>query len=518
MAASPPPSATLPRKIARVERFIRAGEWRQAGELCDHLLSTNPGNYELLELSSRVHQAQGDFDRMLATAQQAMAARPNDLAPRIRLAECLFYSNQLGMALDCVRLIERQVGDDVPSLVKVAEFYQNLGRYNDALRVQARACELAPDQSKLAADAADSCVVLGQAADAEKLYDRAIYLDPKNFDAWESRSALRRQTPDNHHAQQLGFVLENLPKGDTARVPVYYALSKELEDLGEYDTAFDCLRSGAGLMAEALDYDVADDEQAMEQLAETFSRERFARAEPGLEGANPVLMVGLPRIGIALANRLLASLDGYDSVGPINTLIFALVGNIGPHNRGSAIIERIGDVDFRRVGERYWNGLRGLAPQASNVVDCSPLNFQYLGLVRKAMPNARVIHLRRHPLDSCYTLYRTLFRSGHGFSNRLADVGRYYVAYQGLMGHWRRNVPGWILDVDYESLLADPAGQVARIQAHLGTDADVTEARLNALINRAEGTEAPIGIWRNYREKLAPLATMLRAHGVPVDD
>lgn len=518
MAVSPPPSATLPRKIARVQRLIQAGEWRQAGELCDHLLGTHPGQVELLDLASQVHQAQGDFDRMLATAQHALAARPNDLAPRIRLAECLFYSNQLGLALECVRRIEQQVGNDVAALAQVAESYKNLGRFEDALRVLARCCELAPDVSRLAAETADACVVLGQAANAEALYDRAIFLDPKNYDAWESRSALRRQTHDNHHAQQLGYVLENLPKGDTARVPVYYALSKELEDLGEYKTAFDCLRSGARLMAEALPYDVAEDEQAMSQLARTFSRERLAQAEPGLDDASPILLVGLPRIGIALANRLLASLDGFDSVGPLNNLIFALIANIGRHNRGSDVIDRIGDVDFQHVGQRYWSGLRGLSPQAGNVIDCSPLNFQYLGLVRKALPNARVLHLRRHPLDSCYTLYRTLFRAGHGFSNRLADVGRYYVAYQELMGHWRRNIPGWILDVDYESLVNDPATQVQRIQAHLGTDADVTEARLAALIERAGGTEAPIGIWRHYREQLAPLATMLRTHGVPVDD
>ncbi|KAA9133232.1 hypothetical protein F3N42_02410 [Marinihelvus fidelis] len=517
MAAQPRPSATLPRKIGRIQRLMQAGEYRQANELCDHLLRTWPGEFELLMLSSHILQAMGDFDRMMVTAQQAFGARPESLEARARLAECLLYTNQLGLAIDCIRALEEQVGGVVPALTRVGEFYQNCGRFEDALRVQLRCVELEPKNSRLAADAATSCVVLGRAADAEKLFDRAIYLDPKNYDAWESRSALRKQTADNHHAQQLGFVLENLPEGDSARIPVYYALSKELEDLGEYDTAFDCLRSGARLMAERVNYDVSTDERALDHIARIFDGKRLATGQPGFEDANPILLVGLPRIGIALANRLLASLDGVASLGPVNTLIFALIHGVGPHQKPEDVIDRAGDIDFQRMGQRYWTGLRGLAPEAPNLVDCTPLNFQHLGLVSKAMPNARVIHLRRHPLDSCYTLYRTLFRGGHGFANRMDDIARYFVAYQQLMGHWRRHLPGWILDVDYEKLIADPMAQMACIQDFLGTDAEIVEGQLQAIMQRSQGTEAPVGVWREYREQLKPLATLLRTHGVPVD-
>jgi sulfotransferase family protein len=179
------------------------------------------------------------------------------------------------------------------------------------------------------------------------------------------------------------------------------------------------------------------------------------------------------------------------------------------------------------LGESYWTAIQGYGHSRPFVVDKTPLNYLYLGLIAKALPRAHVVHVRRHPMASCYAMFKTLFRMGYPFTYHLGDLGSYYLAYQRLMNYWRALLPGRFLDLDYESLVEDQEGTTRRLLAHCGLEwrdaclrfhenpaptATASAAQVRQPIYRDS-----LDLWRNYRQELAPLARMLAHNGVPVD-
>ncbi|MFN2164999.1 MAG: sulfotransferase family protein, partial [Anaerolineae bacterium] len=303
--------------------------------------------------------------------------------------------------------------------------------------------------------------------------------------------------------------------------PVCYALAKELEDLERYQESFAFLQEGAFRRRQGMQYDVAEDELAMEEIARCFPGTRTgARNEPD----RPIFILGLPRSGTTLVDRIVGSHSHVASLGEHNTLALALMKLAAPADGKTQLIRRSAAIDFAELGRRYCDSIAGFGNGARRLIDKTPLNFLYIGPIRLALPGARIIHLRRHPMDSCYAMYKTLFRAGYPFSYSLQDVGRYVLSYHQLMAHWRNAFPGAFLDVDYEALVTDPESEGRRILAYLdlpweddcldfhrrrGVAATASAAQVRQPVYRTS-----VGLWRHYEAQLAPLASKLRDRGL----
>jgi hypothetical protein len=288
---------------------------------------------------------------------------------------------------------------------------------------------------------------------------------------------------------------------------------------------------------------VAEDEAAMATIARVFDPNLVDRAGPGYAAERPLFILGLPRSGTTLVDRILSAHSQVDSLGEHSSLALAVQRLAGQGNAaGEAaqaaseappaagkleLIEASTRIDFAELGRQYCRAIDGFGNPAPRLIDKTPLNFLYLGLIRLALPGARVIHMRRHPLDSCYAIYKTLFRAGYPFSYTLQETGRYYLAYHGLMAHWRSTLPGAFLDVDYEALIADPEGQARRIFDYLGLgweDGCLEFHRRGGAAATASAAQvrqpiysSSVGMWRNYAPQLAPLAERLRERGIDFD-
>jgi tetratricopeptide (TPR) repeat protein len=383
---------------------------------------------------------------------------------------------------------------------------------------------LDPNDPQAIYNAALSRLALGELDAAEALFGRVIALNPSDFDAWLNRSTLRRQTTGANHVAALRALLERLPDGHEGSVPLHHALAKELEDLGEYDASFAHLQAGASARRQRLSYEVADDEQAMQGIATRFADPM--NDEPGHDSERAILVLGLPRSGTTLVDRIVSSHSQVASLGEVHALPFALMHTVGPHRDRADLIERSAHCDFELLGRRYVGALSGYGESAPRLLDKTPFNLLYLGVLRRALPKAKVIHLRRDPVDACYAMYKTLFRSGYPFSYSLQDVGRFTIAYHRLMAHWRRVLPDWFLDVDYESLVSDTEGEVRRILDFLGLPFEpaclsphkqsAPVATASAVQVRAPIHRESVQRWRCYERQLAPLAGKLREAGLPV--
>ena len=216
---------------------------------------------------------------------------------------------------------------------------------------------------------------------------------------------------------------------------------------------------------------------------------------------------------------------GVTSRGETSDFAKALLAEVGDAGGKAELIKRSAHADFRAVGARYCARLA--TEGGARSVDKTPINFLYLGLIARALPQARIIHVRRNPMDLGYAIYKTLFRMAYPFSYDLKDLGHYYLAYERLMAHWRAMLPGGFLEVDYEDLVAtpgalDPAparvlrtGVAGRMPGLRAQRAPLPDGQRRAGAQPIYSSS--VGLWRRYREQLQPLADVLRAGGLEPD-
>ncbi len=451
----------------------------------------------------------------LAVQDDAMAAL-GGVSPLIR-------DGRIGDALSRLAAIEAGAGGDARLLQHLGEHYTHCGKPDAAARCYRRAAELTPDDPRCLYNLSAALIALGRLGEAEALLDRVIALDPQDADAWQNRSTLRRQTPDANHVAGLLEAVARVRSGP-AEVALCYALAKELEDLGDPDHSFAWLRRGADRRRSLLSYRVEADVAAMAEIARVFDARLFDRPSAGCPEPGPVFVMGLPRSGTTLVDRIISSHSGVESLGEINDFALALMRLAGATGGKGDLIRRSADLDPAALGRAYLDSVAGYGRTRPMFIDKTPANFLYVGLIARALPNARIIHLRRHPLDSGYALYKTLFRMGCPYSYDLEDLAAYMLAHRRLMDHWRAVAPGRVLDVEYEALVADQEAVSRRIIDHCGLDwqdACLTfhENTAPAATASAAQVRQPIharsvGLWRRYADQLEPLAAALRAGGV----
>jgi hypothetical protein len=361
---------------------------------------------------------------------------------------------------------------------------------------------------------------------AEEAFDRCIAQNPSNGEAWLHRSRLRSQSPENNHVPALQAALEDVGDAWRTGMTLHYALAKELEDLGDYDASFRHLKLGCDTRRKHMNHDPAADLKAMQLVREHFGRDYMSGHVVGYDSDEPIFIVGLPRTGTTLVERILSSHDDVYAAGELNNfaeVLTALVAPSKPRDRFE-FIQKAGEVDSADLGAGYVTSTRPATEKCPRFIDKLPLNFLYCGLIKRALPNARIIHLTRHPMDTCYAIYKTLFKQAYPFSYDLAELGDYYLAYRELMHHWHTLMPGAILDLSYEQLVEDPEAQSRRLLSFCALEWQ--DQCLNFHRNRAPSMTASlaqvrkpiysssVGMWENYREQLAPLAARLEAAGI----
>lgn len=440
--------------------------------------------------------------------------------------QSLLWSGQTRAALAQLAVLESQSAPDPLLLGRIAEIHTQCGSHAEAHRCLSTASKLAPADTRILFNLAASEIALGKLDAAEARLDRVIELEPTDFDAWYNRATLRRQTRERNHVAALEAVIaRHAPRGDVA---LGYALAKELEDLGEYARAFDYLERGAAARRAQLSYRVEMDLEAIEAIIQSFDGSAAAatRADAGT-GRDAIFIVGLPRSGTTLVDRILSSHPQVESLGELNDLPLAVMRAAGKAPDRRTLITQAARCDMAALGRDYLSRIEGYGRAKPRFIDKTPLNFLYLGLIARALPGARVIHLRRDPLDSCHAMFKTLFRMGYPFSYDQTDLGRYYGAYSRLMDHWRARLPHGFLEVDYETLVGAQEAATRRLLDYCGLEFDRAclhfheNASPTSTASAAQVRE-PIhsrSVRASRREgvRLGPLRQVLRAEGIQVE-
>ncbi|HRD29687.1 MAG TPA: sulfotransferase, partial [Caulobacter sp.] len=294
----------------------------------------------------------------------------------------LIRDGRLGDALARLASLETRAHDDARLLQHLGEHFTHCGRSADAARCYRRAAALTPNDPRLLYNLATALIALGQTAEAEALLDQVILLDPDDHDAWQNRSTLRRQTQQSNHTAALLQATRQRLTGP-GEVALSYALAKELEDLGEHELSFAWLRRGADRRRSLLSYQVEADVAAMAEIARVFDAALFSSPVPGCDEPGPVFVLGLPRSGTTLVDRIISSHSDVESLGEINDFAYALMRVAGPSAAKGDLIRRSARLDPAALGRAYLDSVAGRGRSAPLFIDKTPVNFLYIGLIAR---------------------------------------------------------------------------------------------------------------------------------------
>ena len=344
-----------------------------------------------------------------------------------------------------------------------------LGRESEAAQSYRRALALDPTSHAAFKGLGDVLRALGHFDEADTAYRDAITLAPSQGHYYRALAQCGRLTCEDPLFSAMTSLLEAggaMPDSD--RIALHFGLAEVLRRAGRHAAAFDHLLRGNALERTRLVYDEAAMLRMFEGVRATFTREMIATASGDhSRSALPIFIVGMPRSGTTLVEQILASHPAVFGAGEIAALPEALATLAERASGGSAGFT---EADLVALGERYLARLEAAAAPGryARVADKYPFNFLNLGLIHMALPQARVIHCRRDPVDTCLSCFAKLFHDVP-FSYDLGELGRYYHAYDGLMAHWAEVLPpGIVLDLHLEDLIDDFPGQVQRLLAHCG--------------------------------------------------
>jgi tetratricopeptide (TPR) repeat protein len=416
--------------------------------------------------------------RALGRAAEAIGHHRRAIVLKPDYAEA---ENHLGAALRALNRYEEAVphyrravalrSDSAAAHNNLGVALQLVGRHDEALAEAEQALALAPDFAEAHHARGTVLRILGRLDEARQELERAIALAPRKAEFYRSLAEAKRFTERDPHCAMIEALARDMGSlSAEERIHLHFALGKVYDDLGQHDRGFSHLVEGNALKRAQIVYDEAAVLGRFEVTRAAFSaevvRERAGQGEPS---PVPVFILGLPRSGTTLVEQMLASHPKVHGAGELNDFERSAAALAGPNGAPADI----GGEELRRLGAGYVAKVTALAPGARRITDKMPANFRYAGLIHLALPNARIIHMMRDPVDTCLSCFSILFGGDQPFAYDLGELGRYYRAYQKLMAHWRAVLPaGVMLEVQYEALVGDFEQQARWIVAHCGLEWD----------------------------------------------
>lgn len=491
---------------------------------------------------------QGNDEQAIAHFEKALRVKPDFAAAATNLGNAL---SRLGRSLEAMRYFEQALrllpgsaaahNNFAGALADAGRFeeavaqyrkaialdpgylaaYENLGktlealdRQQEALAVYEHLLTLAPNSATARSGKGNTLVALGRFDAARALFEETLAETPRVASTHRALAQLKNFQDGDPQIS----LLEDMASNDTGlslpeKADLHFALYKVYSDLKRYEQAFANLEQGNRARRACVLYDEAKETGHLRDLAAAFTPEIVeAKRGLGCQSDVPVFIVGMPRSGSTLMEQMLASHPAVFGAGELPD--FAIAAGEGRDAKLSVDPAGLSGSDLNRLGQRYLERIRVKAPDAKRIVDKLLGNFQHAGLIHLALPNARIIHARRSPIDCCFSCYSILFASSVNFSYDLAELGRYYKAYEALMAHWRRVLPeSSMLEVSYEELVGDFEAGARRIVEFCGLDWDercLSFHETERSVRTASATQVRRPIYRNAIERWRPYECQLK--------
>lgn len=523
-ARIPDEASTL---LQQGQSLLKAGSHRDALAIANRLLKEFEASPEALLFAGEVHFTRGNFVESERLARQCSDHFLGDYGGPVLRCRALLALGKSGEARElALSMAEKDI--TVDSHIKIlVTILSGCMVPEAAYPLCKKSIALDPYNAAAHRRLALTCRLIGKLDEAVEAADVALRFDPHDYEMLGLRSALGTVTAEDNHIAELEGLLAEGCRNALGAARVAYSLAKECEDVGEYERSFKFVEAGAGFKRQNIKYDIAEDLKTIRNLQDAFTAEAMTHANRGFNTEEPIFILGLPRTGSTLLERIISSHSAVYAAGELQHFSAALmeeVRKLGPLVDRADLVTKSCQTDPLAVGRGYLDRTRPFTGHTPHFIDKLPINFLSIGLIHLALPRAKIIHVRRSPLDACYAAYKFLFNETYAWSYDLGQIAQYYIGYRQLMDHWRTVLPGRIIDVAYEDVVEDLEGEAKRLVADLGLEWEPaclefhenTAAAMtgSAVQVRQKIYASSVGRWRDYEAQLKPLADALEAAGI----
>jgi tetratricopeptide (TPR) repeat protein len=517
----------VPQALANLGNILwQQGRLDEAIARCRQALSIQPDFPDALVTLGNALREKGELDQAVVSYRRAVLLKPDFAEAFSNLGNAFRQQGKLREALACYRHALAINPEFPEALSNLGDALQEEGKLADAMACCRRALMLDPSCADAHYNLGSILLDIGRLEEGRQHYEAAVVLRPRNAHYYFSLvNSAPVQPGDPHLAamETLARDIDSLVPKD--QIALHFALGKAYADLGERERSFRRLLEGNRLKRQQQGYDETAELAAFSRLEAVFNRALIERnRNVGDSSSLPIFVIGMPRSGTTLVEQILAAHPLVFGAGELTELakILACVPPppSGPQQMPELVATLPGD-QIRQIGTAYAENLRTRAPWAERITDKLPENYLYAGLIHIALPNARILHIRRDPVDTCLSCFSQLFSEGHAYSYDLAELGRRYKAYARLMDHWRSVLPpGAMLEIRYEELVGDFEAQARRIIDYCGLPWDpacLAFHKIDRPVRTASASQvrrpiygSAVGRSAPYREMLQPLIGALR--------
>lgn len=420
--------------------------------------------------------------------------------------------------------------DDNPAVHDlIGAVHSLLGDQQEALAWQRRAVDAQPDNPAFLASYANSQMYVGQLDEAEATLQNLLDRQANHPNAHWMLSGLRKAT-DRTHLERMQDLIETTSYVPQALAFMHYACGKELEDLEAWDEAFDAFAKGAAARRSVIEYDEQTEVAMYGTLERLYTREWLDAGPEGQDDPSPIFVIGQPRTGTTLVERIITAHSDVHSAGELRQFGSAVrrVSDYAGKTRFSPeLMQQASTLSPQKIGETYLRTTRKFRGSLPRFVDKLPSNFLYLPLILKSLPNAKIVHLRRNPMDACFASYKQLFADAYLHSYDQQEMARHHARYYRLMATWRTRFGDRFHEVRYEDIASDLEPNARALIDFLGLpfeDACLEFHKQDTAVTTASAVQVrqpvhtkSIGRWKKYEEQLRPMRETLEANGVPVE-
>jgi len=412
----------------------------------------------------------------------------------------------------------------------VGSIHGLLGDQEEAAKWMDRAVRKAPQHVPFLVNRANSHMFLGELDEAEAVLRKVLGLSPENPNAHWLLSNLRKAT-DDEHVRELERLVEGEDRNPRGLAFLYYGLGKELEDLERWDEAFEAFARGAKARRSIIEFDEAAEARMYEAFAEVFTSEWLKQNAGGYDDPSPIFVVGQPRTGTTLVERIITSHSQVHSAGELKQFghsVRRLADYREPQRHSAKLATLAAGIDAEQLGRAYMTTTRKMRGDLPRFVDKLPPNYLYIPLILKALPGAKIVHLTRNPMDACFSSFKQLFADAYLHSYDQAEMARHHARYYRLVERWREQFPGRFYDISYEDTARDLEPNARALIDYLELpweDACLEFHKQSAAVTTASAVQVrqpahtrSIGRWRRYERQLAPMQLTLEGEGIPIGD
>jgi len=509
--------------IAKAAEFEEEEKYAEAEKLYRKILIRHPDNVSAMRLWARLGTRENRNADAEVLLRQAVKIAPDFSRAWADLCKVQFeqeeYEDTIHSAKRLIKLKPRVPDGHIWFAAALAAS----GNHRSAIESFDTALAIAPSHVGALCGKGNACRTAGDQDSAIAAFRGSIEANPLHTEAYWSLANLKTFRFKDSEVDEMLALVDDDRISSEGQVQLNNALGLEFEGREDYDQAFGFFDRSNRLRREDEFYDRVENEEKVDLSIAAFTPEFVEeKAGHGDPDPAPIFIVGLPRSGSTLLEQILSShskVDGTHELADLSKTIRSSGKLTGPRRRYPTSVANLDADGFRQVGREYIRRTRRHRNDCPFFTDKNPNNFAHVGLLHLALPNAKIINARRHPLDSCFGSYKQLFAQGQPFTYDLNELGEYYVQYQRLMDHWHEILPGKVLDVQYEDVVSDLEGQVRRILEYCNLEWEDACLRFHETSRSVKSAsseqvrrpiyKSAVNTWRHYEQHLGPLIEVL---------